>query len=388
MRVALDRLRRYGLGERVIKSALAAGLAWWCSLLVHADPVPVLAPLTAIFTIQLTLARSLLGSAQRLLGASAGVAIALAATRVFGLEWWAISLVVLVAFLTGLRFFRLEPAGVEQMTVTALLVMILGAGGNVLEVAGFHLIDTAIGTGIGLAANSLIAPPSHVGSARLAVRSVGRRLVAVIESLAGALEGGLDSVKADHILDRARILAAELDDVQEALERAEESLRFNLPGRRQRAVLLRYRRAAKAIEHASVQTRVISRTIADCSRADPIESNSGWIAPAGLGIPLARLFTATALYLDHFLALIDESRAATDDAPFTLAVTDALAEANSAAVARIELMRGGHWMLVGEVLSVTNQLVTDLTSAAYDLRGRSPGLHSLPTILLRAPDQG
>ncbi|MGI8477156.1 MAG: aromatic acid exporter family protein, partial [Thermomicrobiales bacterium] len=68
LRVALDGLRRVGLGERVVKTALAAGIAWEIGHAIHADPLPVLAPLTAIFTIQLTLAKSLRGSVQRVLG--------------------------------------------------------------------------------------------------------------------------------------------------------------------------------------------------------------------------------------------------------------------------------------------------------------------------------
>ena len=49
LRSALDWLRAHGLGERVIKSAVAAVLAWLIAGLLPDNPTPILAPLTAIF---------------------------------------------------------------------------------------------------------------------------------------------------------------------------------------------------------------------------------------------------------------------------------------------------------------------------------------------------
>src|SRR5688572_2778594 len=111
VRAALDRLRRNGIGERVIKSALAAGLAWWAAYAIHDDPLPVLAPITALFTIQYTLARSFFGSFQRLLGVGAGVSVALLLSSWLGVEWWVISLVVLISLTLGFRLFHLGSAG-------------------------------------------------------------------------------------------------------------------------------------------------------------------------------------------------------------------------------------------------------------------------------------
>src|SRR5262249_1523147 len=131
---ALDRLRQFGFGERVLKSGIAAGLAWLVAINIHTNPVPVLAPVTAIFTIQPTVARSISGSVQRLLGVGAGVALAMSVNRLIGLHWWTISLVVLFSLAAGFRIFQLEQAGVEQMTVSAMLVMIVGASGNIVGV--------------------------------------------------------------------------------------------------------------------------------------------------------------------------------------------------------------------------------------------------------------
>jgi uncharacterized membrane protein YgaE (UPF0421/DUF939 family) len=368
VRVALDRLRRYGLGERVIKSALAAGLAWLVAYRIHEDPLPVLAPITALFTIQVTLARSIRGSVQRLLGVGAGVAMALILSRVIGLHWWVVSLVVLISLIAGFRVFRLEPAGVEQMTVSGLLVLISGSTGNILHVASFHILDTVIGTAIGIAANSLIAPPSHVSAARSAVRALGQRLIGVIDDLAKGLAGGIDRDQATTILERARAVAAELDEVQVALERAEESLKYNLPGNRQKTALARYRRANRALDHAAIQTRVISRTVTDCvDSAGPSEARPAWLGPDALGMPLANLLSAIAAYLEHFLELPDQPAGCKDEALLVVDIREQRREINDAAAARFSELLPDRWVLIGEIVSISDQLVTDLTLAASDL---------------------
>lgn len=49
-------LRRLGIGERMIKTALAAFVAWEVGRLVPGNPQPYLAPLTAILVMQATIA--------------------------------------------------------------------------------------------------------------------------------------------------------------------------------------------------------------------------------------------------------------------------------------------------------------------------------------------
>jgi hypothetical protein len=53
LRSLLDWFRAHGLGERVIKSAVAAVVAWLLAGLLPENPAPILAPLTAIFSINL-----------------------------------------------------------------------------------------------------------------------------------------------------------------------------------------------------------------------------------------------------------------------------------------------------------------------------------------------
>jgi hypothetical protein len=370
VRAALDRLRRYGIGERVIKSALAAGVAWWVAYTVHDDPLPLLAPITALFTIQYTLARSFLGSGQRLLGVVAGVAVALLLSNWFGTEWWVISLVVLISLTLGFRLFHLGSAGVEQMAVSALLVLIPGASENIVTVASYHILDVAIGTAVGLAANALIAPPSHVPGARTAVLSLGNQLTTLIEDLASALERGIDEAHVTGILTTARGLAHQLSEVQTALDHAEESLRFNLPGRLQRPGLDKYRRVNRSLEHAAIQTRVITRTVLDCVRtAGEPDARPSWLEADALGVPLGNLLHSVSDYLELFLALPENPEAAVRLPALRASIDLSRSEVNNIAAARFFQLLPDRWVLIGEIVSISDQLVADLTQAIAEVSG-------------------
>src|SRR5690242_1338576 len=89
-------LRRRGLGERTLKTALAVTLAWLIGKIVPGGTDhPYFAPLTAIFSMQTT------GAIQRVLGIVSGAAIALTVSSLLGESAWGIGLMVLVALLLG-----------------------------------------------------------------------------------------------------------------------------------------------------------------------------------------------------------------------------------------------------------------------------------------------
>ena len=125
LRSALDWLRAHGLGERVIKSAVAAVMAWLIAGLLPDNPTPILAPLTAIFSINLTIAGSMRDAAQRVLGVVFGILLAVLVSESIGPNAWAIFIVILISFYVGRRL-GLDPGGIQQIAVSALLI-VLGA---------------------------------------------------------------------------------------------------------------------------------------------------------------------------------------------------------------------------------------------------------------------
>ena len=372
LRVLLSRLRQVGLGERVLKSALAAAIAWELARLIPGNPQPVLAPLTAVFSIHLTIAGGVSDAVQRLFGVVFGVGLALLVNRLLGVSGWTIGLVVLVAFFGGRRL-RLEAAGLSQMVISALLVVLGATNTEVSNYAALHFANTVIGVLVGLSLNALVAPPSYLPLARRAMRELGEGVAAILDDLATGLASGMTPEQATSCLERARAIASTLDEVEESIAHAEESLKYNVLAGRQRSRLAVYRRSNRALEHAAVQTRVICRAVVEAvATAGAGAARPSWLEPAALGAPLANLFSAVAVAVEHFLTLIDEPRASVDDAALAVEVRRHRQEITLAARERlIDLMPDG-WALLGQALAVSSQLVADLTAAANELGELSP----------------
>jgi uncharacterized membrane protein YgaE (UPF0421/DUF939 family) len=364
LRALFSWLRRVGLGERIVKTAVAATLAWEVGRLVPDNPQPYLAPLTAILVMQPTIAQSISYAVQRALGVGIGIAVATLATATVGVHGWSIGLVVLVSLAAGARL-RLGPVGTQQVAVSALLVLVLGATGNETAYALRRVADTIVGTLVGLGMNSFFAPPSRLPQAQAAVRSLGERISAVLDGLATGLADGITRRQAEETLSAARSLVEPIGRAQSAFVQATESLRYNPARVQERTRLTVDTRARAALEHAAIQTRVIARTLAEAT--DPENGTPAWLAPDGLGRPFAALMEAEAALLRAFLALI----AATGDLDaFTLRVATArqrLAAADRSVRAVMTTAVADHWTAAGELLAVSGRLLADLETAARDV---------------------
>lgn len=363
LRSLLDWFRAHGLGERVIKSAVAAVVAWLLAGLIPNNPAPILAPLTAIFSINLTIAGSMRDAVQRVLGVVFGILLAVLVSEYIGPNAWAIFLVILISFYVGRRL-GLDPGGIQQIAVSALLI-VLGAASNRLDHAAMlHLANTLIGTGVGLLLNASVAPPNYLPDARRRLLEVGDAIQDDLRVLAEAVRTGISNDEAVTTLHLARETNAKLLDLDTTISQARESLQFNLLGRRQRDVLGIYQRADLALEHASIQTRMIARALADATAQD---APQGWLAHDALGEPLADLLDMAVETLDAHLVRIRKGDL-TGGLPIDLARLTFL----QAAISRhsydyeAELRQGG-WIYLGEVVALTTQMITDLSVPADQL---------------------
>ncbi|HET7055088.1 MAG TPA: aromatic acid exporter family protein, partial [Thermomicrobiales bacterium] len=127
-------MRRLGLGERVLKTALAAGHSWQIAMLVPGNEHPYLAPISAVLLMQLTIAQSIDLAIQRNIGIAIGVVVAVAAFAVFGVHAWSVGLVVLIALAAGIQL-GLRQQAVQQIAVTALIVLLAGSVDGTFEYA-------------------------------------------------------------------------------------------------------------------------------------------------------------------------------------------------------------------------------------------------------------
>jgi uncharacterized membrane protein YgaE (UPF0421/DUF939 family) len=261
----LARIRALGFREtllierevfrRILKSTLAATLAWVAAEMIH-SPRPALASLGAIIVLQITVRASLLRSIQLTAAVTVGLAAALSLGKLFGLHWWSIAVVVLAGLIAG-ELLKLGPLS-GQVAISALLAISLGNGYGIERA-----LDTFIGAVIAVVVNALIAPPSHVSDASRTLRAIGEDLGALLMDLGTGLANKPNEESLRRWLVRARDLAADSRAAIGTVKQGEESLQFNPRARGELAQLSRLTEARRALDHAITQTRGIVRSLLD-----------------------------------------------------------------------------------------------------------------------------
>jgi uncharacterized membrane protein YccC len=247
-----------------------------------------------MLTVQLTVAESVSGAVQRTLGTLIGVVVALATGEFVGVTPVTIAALVLVAQAAG-HLLRLSPVGTAQVMVTSMLVLTIG-GTTSLAYGWARVAETIAGALVGLGINALLVPPTHVPAAGAAYQSLVEGLLDELNGLALGLARGLDREVAEGCLEAARALARRFDDTDQALQRAEQGLRFNVRAFRERAEVDARREAVQTLEHTAIQARSVARALFDTVA----EGCPGWLEPDAFGQPLADLVRVSAQALQAF----------------------------------------------------------------------------------------
>ncbi len=366
LREVFDRARVVGLGERVLKTALAAGVGWGLGRLAGIE-VPLLATLTAMFTIELTLAQTVMGSRQRIAGLVVGLGIALVLSSLGGARGVTIGVGVLLALMMGIRL-RLDATGIGQVASTCVLALAARGDAGFFAYAWVLSLNTAIGMAVGVALNLLVAPPTYTTAALAAVRTLAEAVATVLDELAVGFEHGITPAIAQSGLRRARAATASIQEAQRALERADESVKYHLASlapERTRGPLMGARRVNAALEHAAIQARVTSRSLTDALAPFPEGGRPDWLLPEWGGRELAATVHAVAGALRALPEGVTDP-AARERLRGALASGRA---AHARAVAQIGAAPSDRtvrpdWVLAGEVCGLLGQMLHDLGDAA------------------------
>jgi hypothetical protein len=260
LRQARARLLRRGRppGLRTSKTVLAAVLAFVVATALHTSAQPILAPLTALLVVQLTMHETLAHGWERILSVTAGVSVAAVFAHVVGLNWWSLGAVVAVSLIAG-RLLRLGPH-LPEVAISAMLVLAVGGGE---PAAAERIVETLIGAAVGIIVNLVIAPPLYLQPAGDAVAELADRMGRHCTDLAAALRGTWTRDAADHHLGHARNLGREVSRAEQQLARVEQSARLNPRARQVGHAQPRLRTALTALEHAQIGLRNLSRALLD-----------------------------------------------------------------------------------------------------------------------------
>jgi uncharacterized membrane protein YgaE (UPF0421/DUF939 family) len=285
-------LRRRGRlpGLRTAKTVLAAVLSFVVADAMGTSSSPVLAPLTALLVVHLTMYETLANGRERIVSVVAGVLVALLFANLTGLNWWSLGLVVAFSLVLG-RALRLGPH-LPEVPISAMLVL---AVGGAEPVALGRVVETLVGAVVGVLVNLLIAPPLYILPASDAIDELAERMADFCDDLAAALRAEWSRQTAERQLSRARLLGRDVARADRHLARTEESARLNPRGRQARDAQPRLRSTLTALEHVQVGLRSLGRVLLDRTFFVPEDEADRAYAPetrAALADVLAVVATA------------------------------------------------------------------------------------------------
>ncbi len=258
--LTLARHRAQPRAAYITRLTLTAVFAYLIARQVAGNSGPILAPLTALLVVQVSLSHTLRSAAQRVISVLSGVLLAIGLSVLVGFTWWSLGLLIAVALAVGL-VLRL---GNDLLEVPISAMLILSSVGST-SAATDRIIETLIGAGAGMVGGLLFAPV-RLQPAEEAVDDLSGQLAGLLDQMASDVDAGADGRTSAERLSRARALGGEIQRVEEALNQAEESLRLNPRARMLPQAGIPLRTGLETLEHAAVTVRVIARWMDDASR--------------------------------------------------------------------------------------------------------------------------
>lgn len=262
MKSRLLLLTRIGFTLQVIKTALAAAIAWWLASLISKNPYPYFAPLAAILTLQMTVADSLVKAMQRIIGVIGGVAVSMLAIHWLGLNAFSIGMVVLLGMSLSTAL-RLNPQIVSQIAVSSLLVLAFGrTPGYALD----RIIETVLGSAVSVLISAILVSPDTTPAAQQEIVRINSELADILRSIGKSdIANQTPSRYLPH-LERARSIFKAIETARQSIRLAEQNLRYNLFARKKRLRLHELVESLVQLERIAVAVRVMARNLADLSQ--------------------------------------------------------------------------------------------------------------------------
>jgi hypothetical protein len=282
----------------ITRLTTTATVAYLVALLIPGTTErPVLAPLTALLVLQASVYRTLRAGLKKVAAVTAGVLMAVCLAALVPYTWWLLALVIACALLLG-RILRL---GNDLLEVPISAMLIFSARTHGAAATG-RIVDTVIGTAIGLV-GGLLFTRLHTQPAREGVVDLAGRLADLLGQLAEGLRTVHDLARAtEWLLVQVRALHEEIEQVDDALQQAEESARLNprtlvLPSDALSAHEVALRTGLERLEHSALYLHGLAWSIIDSaqatSEASPVRDAE---TRARLADVLSQLSVATRTY--------------------------------------------------------------------------------------------
>jgi uncharacterized membrane protein YgaE (UPF0421/DUF939 family) len=349
----------------ILQTAAAAVVAWYLASLIVSEDQPVFAAIAAVVSLGATYGQRPERAVELVGGVVLGIGLADLLVGAIGSGPMQLGLLVLLAMGAAVALGG-GPLLVTEAAVSASLLVLLEPTSAGL--APSRLIEAVVGGGVALAVSALAFPPNPVLLVGRSAQAVFGGLGRALEDVAAALEDG-DRDRAEGALRAAREIDQQLGELDEALAIAGETARFS-PGRRSsRGELDRYARAARHVDYAVRNARVLARHAARFVRG-------GGSAPQEL------------LEAIHDLGLAVWALAAELDEPS--ATADVRIPASRAAARATEAFNANPEIGLAEIVVQVRSTAIDLVRAAEAATAAGDGFSETPTeeLLVEAPHRG
>lgn len=297
---------------QLVKTVVAAVLAWVLATSVLDLPQSFLAPWSALLVVHATVYRTFSQGARQVGAAVLGVVVAWAVGNTLGIDPLAVSTALLLGLVIGTIPWFADEA--TTIAATALIVLTTGFSDNDFVLLS-RLADTGIGIAVGLLVNLTVWPPLRRRTAISAMDALDDEIGQLLLDMGDGLAAGYTAEDVEEWVDRTRSVDEDLDDAWAYVRQARESARMN-PRRsageyrdpQQWMDLLR------RMEQALAETRSMAGTLGralETDRSWDADFRQGYIAvmhEAGAGIvnaELPRVRTARA-QVDKLVDLLNE----------------------------------------------------------------------------------
>ena len=288
-RSALLRLR--ARSWPILQTAGAAVVAWYLATLLTSEQQPVFASIAAVVSMGATHGQRSERAIELIGGVVLGIGVADLLVGAIGSGPMQLGLLVLLAMAAAVLLGGGALLVTEAAVSATLLVLLEPTSAGL---APSRLIEALIGGGVALTVSAIAFPLNPVLLVGRSAQAIFGGLGRTLEDVAAGLADG-DLIRSEAALLAARAIDSDLRALDEALVIGGETARFS-PGRRSaRGELDRYARAARHIDFAVRNTRVLARHAARYVR-------SGRSAPPALLEAirdLGQAVWALAAELDH-----------------------------------------------------------------------------------------
>lgn len=243
---------------QLVKTVVAAVIAWVVAASVLELPQPFLAPWAALLVVHATVYRTFSRGMQQVAGAVVAVLLAALVGNLLGLDTVAVAVLLVLALAMG----SLPWLGAEVTTIatTALVVLTTGFTDDVRLLS--RLLDTGIGVGVGLLVNFVVWPPLRRRAAIVAMNRIDDGIGELLADIGDGVSRDRIESDVEDWVERSRDLDGEIDHAWALVRQARESARMN--PRRSAGEFrdpTQWHGLLRRMEQAVAETRSLARTL-------------------------------------------------------------------------------------------------------------------------------